>query len=449
MYSKAEKALINKYRDYYGEDWCMVDCKAMTWPFYKLNVSYRYSEEESLPLIEEFVLKAIDTGYIQDMKSLSLFLGLEQDILDTVIADLHQKSVLALSPCLSLLEKGKALLSKQRRRVTKEEKIALYMDGVSGKCRKEDVRSSSKRGAAVKPAIIFPRKETLEAHYRTLFEFLSHDLEKQESKKKEDNINHKGNEKKIKLEEVLEIHGNAKRLYVDSRVLFYQDTGDSSSGRVIVLMNGELDEDATNALEGALAEGKSGLDIKEQRKGEYQDTSVNQQAPRVKISTTSDIEKCSETIVIEMLDHPVLLQAALTTATNQVIINSPWISSGVVDSEFKHNLEDALKRGVMVKFFYGMKTSGQRQQRRKPDIDEKTEKYFEGLSKRYRGNFHLIKQEANHAKVLICDERFMVVTSYNWLSFPGHKNGMRIETGTLIKNKKEIQNKVEQLLQNQ
>jgi len=207
-------------------------------------------------------------------------------------------------------------------------------------------------------------------------------------------------------------------------------------------MNGEIDEEATNALEGALAKGKSGFDIKEQRNGGHQDFPVNQQAPRVKISTMSDIEKCPETTVIEMLDHPVLLQAALTTATNQVIINSPWISSGVVDSEFKHNLEDALKREVMVKFFYGMKTSGQRQQRRKPDIDEKTEKYFEGLSKRYQGNFHLIKQEGNHAKVLICDERFMVVTSYNWLSFPGHKNEVRIETGALIKNKIEIKAKI-------
>lgn len=434
---------MNKYRDYYGDGWSLVDCKAMTWPFYKLEVSYRYSKEEVLPLVEEYVLKTIETGYIQSVKSLGRFLGLEKDIVDVVVADLHQKNMIAVNPCLSLLEQGRLMLTQLTKRVFKEEKKSLYMDGVSGKCRSSDVQSSKNKDATIKPAIVFPRHETLEHHYRTLFEL----LDNLKNKKKEV----EETKKEYRLEEVLKIHGSAKRLYVDRLILFFQDNQDSANfAKLLVLTDGEIDVAATDSLMDALDNGKSGFfDIREQRKREPQGASVNQQAPKAKISTISDIEKCPETTVIEMQDHPVLLQAALTTATNQVIINSPWISSGVVDSEFKHNLEDALKRGVMVKFFYGMKTPGQRQQRRKPDIDEKTEKYFDGLSKRYRGNFHLVKQEGNHAKVLICDERFMVVTSYNWLSFPGHKNGVRIETGTLIKNKKEIQNKVEQLLQNQ
>ena len=48
----------------------------------------------------------------------------------------------------------------------------------------------------------------------------------------------------------------------------------------------------------------------------------------------------------------------------------------------------------------------------------------------YGKNLYIIKLGNTHEKVLICDDKFMVTTSFNWLSFKGDpKRGFRQETG--------------------
>ncbi len=442
MYNKQDQELMNKYRDYYGEGWSLVDCRAMTWPFYKVEVSYRYSEDVSLPIVEEFVLKAIDTGYIQSVNCLGQFLGLESAIIDSVLADLHQKSIVELTPCLSLSEKGKLLLEKQVRRVFKEGEKKLYMDGVSGKCQSFYIRNSKNREGAIKPAIIYPRPETLEEHYRTLYEFIREEIEEKQPINKDMNNEQSKN---VHLDEIIGFKGSAQRLYVDRLVLFYK-CEDSDEGKFLVLTDGQKDVEATSVLEERMKEGKSGFDIK--KKANEQQLSVSKDStgqPQRKIMNWSDIKKCPETTVIEMQDHPVILKLALQGATSHIIINSPWIRDDVVDNEFKQNLESALCRGVNILIVYGMATNNKHQN--KPDISKKAKDFFERLKKSYDKGFCLQKSEGNHAKVLICDEKFMVISSYNWLSFPGEKtNSVRIETGTIIKNCDEIDKKAESLI---
>ncbi|RKZ87610.1 MAG: hypothetical protein DRR19_13415, partial [Candidatus Parabeggiatoa sp. nov. 1] len=90
---------------------------------------------------------------------------------------------------------------------------------------------------------------------------------------------------------------------------------------------------------------------------------------------------------------------------------------------------------VHVTIIYGFGGS----QTGKSDIDSKTEKYFRDLKKRYKEHLLIKETKGNHAKVIICDEKFMVVTSFNWLSFKGDKSRpLRTEYGTILKNKEEI-----------
>jgi phosphatidylserine/phosphatidylglycerophosphate/cardiolipin synthase-like enzyme len=130
-----------------------------------------------------------------------------------------------------------------------------------------------------------------------------------------------------------------------------------------------------------------------------------------------------------------VLEKTLKEATSQILINSPWITQQVIDARFKTHLENALHRQVHVTIIYGM--GGDKMS--KSDIDPNTEKYFDKLKKRYPEHMFIKETKGNHAKVVICDDKFMVVTSFNWLSFKGDKSRpLRTEYGTIIKNRKKL-----------
>ena len=54
-------------------------------------------------------------------------------------------------------------------------------------------------------------------------------------------------------------------------------------------------------------------------------------------------------------------------------------------------------------------------------------------------NFVLKRLGDTHAKILVVDDRFVIVTSFNWLSYKGDPNlPFRDERGTLVTVKAEI-----------
>jgi phosphatidylserine/phosphatidylglycerophosphate/cardiolipin synthase-like enzyme len=99
----------------------------------------------------------------------------------------------------------------------------------------------------------------------------------------------------------------------------------------------------------------------------------------------------------------------------------------VVDDEFLALLRSALERGVQVLIGYGL-----------GDVDRMPERDIRALD-RLRSlepefaNLTLSELGDTHAKVLVVDERFVVVTSFNWLSFRGDPDKpFRDERGLLV-----------------
>jgi len=440
MYSKYERNMIDKHRNYFGDGWSLVDCRRITWPFYKTKVCYSYTEDKALPLVEEYVLKAIDTGFIQRIESLGQFLGLEQDILDTVLSDMHIRNIVHLSPSLALTERGKQLLIDKSRSVSEESTEYVYIDGVSGEAQIEDIKNSTYRDGKVQPAIVFPRPETLESHYRKLFEFFREHIAKRKKKQ-----NKEERKESTSLERIVAIEGSSKRLYAERLVLFYQSDAVSGEGNQVVLTNQDVDDNATRNLSSALQEGKSGFDFINERNqpkelGNSRENHKSSQS--YQLMSIQDVEKLPEQAMLSMLDHPIILEATLKTATSLIVIKSPWIRDVVIDNRFKESLEAALDRGVRVVFSYGMSTRNDRRKNTKEDIELKSKNYLELLAKRFEA-FTLKKEEGDHSKVLICDEKFMVTSSYNWLSFPGAKSTqVRYETGHFTRSKTLIEKEV-------
>lgn len=106
-------------------------------------------------------------------------------------------------------------------------------------------------------------------------------------------------------------------------------------------------------------------------------------------------------------------------AQNEIDIISPWLSTYAVNSELINKMEHALKRGVSIKILYGYeKANSVSSKSEKESIsDEIAEKLITSF-KKYENLFR-IKRVITHEKLLICDEKYYLIGSYNLLSFGG------------------------------
>ncbi|MCK2238960.1 MULTISPECIES: hypothetical protein [unclassified Crossiella] len=138
--------------------------------------------------------------------------------------------------------------------------------------------------------------------------------------------------------------------------------------------------------------------------------------------------------ILEVHEHPSVLEDALGTARNRLLIISPWIRAAVVDDAFVRSVRILLESGVQVSIGYGIDDG-----KGAFDRDRAAEGKLQQLSENFE-NFHFARLGDTHAKVLVVDDRHAVVTSFNWLSFRGHPNRpFRDERGTLVTVGREIE----------
>lgn len=109
---------------------------------------------------------------------------------------------------------------------------------------------------------------------------------------------------------------------------------------------------------------------------------------------------------------------ALRSATTRLVIVSAFISTAVIDRKFISTVSDALDRGVRLWIQYGMGDGDHKEERREW---KEAEKALKDLKKKYPGQVLIDARGGTHEKILICDDRFVAVGSFNWLSYPGAK----------------------------
>jgi hypothetical protein len=137
--------------------------------------------------------------------------------------------------------------------------------------------------------------------------------------------------------------------------------------------------------------------------------------------------------ILEVQEHPKILREAISTAQDRLLIVSPWVRVAVVNGLFLKTLEDCLQRGVQVAIGYGIDDGREVFER-----DREAERSLLELAGRY-DSFRLARLGDTHAKVLVVDRAYVVVTSFNWLSFRGDPNRpFRDERGTLVAVPEEV-----------
>lgn len=146
------------------------------------------------------------------------------------------------------------------------------------------------------------------------------------------------------------------------------------------------------------------------------------------------------TEVLQMHEHRPKLLEAVRSAKEQLIIISPWLNSHAVDYELRQEIGQALKRGITILIGYGFS---------EPDQNEaRTIKSLQKVAAGKRGMIKFYRVGDVHSKVLICDDQFMIMGSFNWLSFAGDPmRGSRVEDGILTRDKKAISMKTQEWME--
>jgi hypothetical protein len=129
---------------------------------------------------------------------------------------------------------------------------------------------------------------------------------------------------------------------------------------------------------------------------------------------------------VQCYEHAPLVDVAVQTARERLLIVSPRISAGVLDRVFERSLRKLLERGVEVRLGYG---SGRD---RGSGVDASAHERLEGLRRDYR-NLTVAHLGATKASVLIRDGAFAIVTHFPLLGHRGDpKRTLGDERGWLL-----------------
>lgn len=133
---------------------------------------------------------------------------------------------------------------------------------------------------------------------------------------------------------------------------------------------------------------------------------------------------------LPVYEHPAIFDEAISSATQRLLILSPWIRKAVVNDTFLRNLQRACERGVRVSIGFGLGEDDAAEKPWDAEARQRLEKLATEVSL-----LDVRRLGDTHAKVLVKDSDFFVITSFNWLSFKGDPSKpFREEWGTIVRD---------------
>jgi hypothetical protein len=417
-------------------------------PFYRISVRLQILEHKELDPLQEYTLRAIDAG-IDQQAAIEQALGLDANVVHATMVGLLEREAVSVaassSDALSLTAGGKEMLAKATQIVSRERVVDIDYDGLLREptaflSRYLEPRQLAERGIREVPPHPARRPDELElrSHLPPI-----------------EGIIRAAGGPRQQLSDVLAVRGIERRLRIfqPAIALVYLPHGARrSQGQVAFAIAGQLSERhgqvfaeaglarklglATRGIEDArtLASRVLGADLVDL----IDETPTD--SPQAADGTAS-LPAGSPVRAIETYEHPAILAEALETSAERILLLSPWLRAAVIDDTFLEKLAAALERRVEVYLGWGMSVS----ETTSPDADKRVLEALTKLSSQHE-RFHFKRLGRTHAKVLICDRRFIVVTSFNWLSFKGDpKRTFRDERGTMVSIEDHINEQFENL----
>ena len=426
--------LNHQYSDFYP-DYYMYDVREIDYPIYRTKILFEYTKGQEIHTIIISVLKTIQ--FLESVRNVDAYselqniTQLDKEILDSILAEMTTKGYLKQNE-LKLSANGKEILEKEKELVTEKTSAYLNFDGIFGTCMGDNGKINQNNKKTREGAIEF--KPYVKSRPR--IEFLDEDFSNNKTLRQVLIENLQNKEKDVT--NILEIAPN--KFFNQYVCLFFKDKEENE--KLLVLNRDyERDDDATELFHRIMSEQKfTSEHISLKCKPLFEDSKEKfyQSTPEVIEEKIKPIEQIAitEGKTIEVDEHKKYFIYVLENAKNSIYIQSPWINWRTLQI-YKDHIQNAIKRGVKVTIKYGMKP---RNRFDKAGIDEDSKKFFNSLD---RKSFKLINTH-DHSKIVICDEDFMIMGSFNWLSFGGgNEKDARGETSSINMNKGEIKKQIE------
>lgn len=418
-------------------------------PVTVLRLDVLAQERKQLPLLDEFIIRFVHEG-VEDIDDLAELLGLEHEqVLKATAEQVSEGNIRRSAGRLALtvqgLEAARSLAAIQP--VLKQ--LPVPFDRVTWSIENyAQISLLRKRDAADRGYLILPAKK----HARVDPTELTVERFNQILRSRDDR------NRLIEIIRIRKIASQNQHLYLPVELLVY---GNPESGEVELGLCIDGDLQTTHGLELAAIDAVSKLGIQvgqpeprprlgpdlekvrvsaEQVEILGQGSKTSPQGPEdAGPPNTESPQRVSEIPVrsVSVFEHPSHLSAALDSAKKRLLIISPWVKGGVVNTDFVAKLERRLRAGVDVHLGHGIGPDDS-------DSDEWALRKLHNLAKRYEGKFKLVRLKNTHAKILIYDG-IWINTSFNWLSFKGDPNRtFRMEEGTLVQIASEVDTAYEQ-----
>jgi phosphatidylserine/phosphatidylglycerophosphate/cardiolipin synthase-like enzyme len=430
----------------------LVSFREVGLPIYRLNTTAIVTADQPLPEMQAFVLRTVDAG-LDAIEDITGFLGLEPGDLDDVLFSLAAEGLLRVtsepgrpSERLVLSEKGVRATETLRTAQTLERTFLVDYDGLLRTPvprRREAIRPRALREqGAIEIAPSPPKKPSVEALDLGVVESVlrqTRDLPRSH----------------LLLE--LVCVNRADTLFVPAVILVFRArVGDEV--QVGFVVDGRLSEDHELAFAASQGPERLGLLARDGALFEAAREvlgDVGRQALAI-ARAESEAAETAEPVggmegdsevaealpayqLVETYEHPVLLERSLDETRQRLIIVSPWIKRRVVDEAFAGRLRALLRRGVQVYIGYGLGETG-------PQDDEDAVHRLARLAHEFE-NFTFERFGDTHAKVLVSDESFAIVGSFNWLSFVGDpRKTFRDERGMLVRDPAAVREVIDSVL---
>ncbi len=139
--------------------------------------------------------------------------------------------------------------------------------------------------------------------------------------------------------------------------------------------------------------------------------------------------------------HRPLLEQALKDARKEIIIISPWMNRRACNDYLCRLIGKAIARGVHIRIGYGMgkERDAVEADRNQTNVYNVKEALKSIVPKSQAHLLEIKETQGVHQKILVCDRKFAITGSFNWLSYTGLlDDGYRNETGTLFRHPDQV-----------
>lgn len=458
----------------------LVHFSEVAFPVWRVNLSVQMLQESDLNVVQQFILKLLEVG-VNNIDELVAILGLQPDIIEEAAAILLGNELIKFDPLnknLNITEKAKPVLQTLKLNVPQTVAFGFYIDGVNGQycplenrlippeaIKKQGIRAIHHSKYIDKPSevtISFPKLESFfkrmgQSGYNSLpFGQLLDIIEV---------------EKVWPAYKLMRVLTYVEHSTGDYRfVVFDRDHRAYEYDVILTSLDREedlgvlplepMDEKVTDFSEKLLGpvfdeaeknvSDLSKLEKEAQEASEAINSGTLSQKSRdelikeVKIMRDKIINLNHSTRLLRTYEHRPLLEKSFEITKTRIIIVSPWLSPIAFDDDLIGRMEKALQKNKKVIILYGY--PGEMSEKKKRDEKAVLDKLNKIKSKRYGKHLYLENIAITHEKILICDNSFIVVGSFNWLSFRGDSlMGLRLEKSVYTENVQVIMDAIEDI----